>query len=125
MPDQRYSVTVVVSGYDNLVLDLSVWADSAKPAQDEPGSEIPIREATKTSDREDAVPAPTRPDDLKTIQGIGPTFEKKLQRAGIKTLRDLAKADDEAIIVALGSAAAQRARREQWVAQARLASEGE
>lgn len=125
LPGQRYSATVVVSGYDDLVLDLSVWADSPKPAAEKAGSDIPIREVVETPGREKAAPAPIRPDDLKTIQGIGPTYEKKLQQAGIKTFRDLANADEETIAAAIGSAAAQRAVREQWVAQARLAAEGQ
>lgn len=125
LPGQRYSATVVVSGYDDLVLDLSVWADSPKPAADKAGSDIPIREVVETPGREKAAPAPSPPDNLKTIQGIGPTYEKKLQQAGIKTFRDLANADEETIAAAIGSAAAQRAVREQWVAQARLAAEGQ
>lgn len=125
LPGQRYSATVVVSGYDDLVMDLSVWADSPKPAADKAGSDIPIREVVETPGREKAAPAPSPPDDLKTIQGIGPTYEKKLQQAGIKTFRDLANADEETIAAAIGSAAAQRAVREQWVAQARLAAEGQ
>lgn len=125
VPGQRYSATVVVSGYDDLVMDLSVWADSPKPAADKAGSDIHIREVVETPGREKAAPAPSPPDDLKTIQGIGPTYEKKLQQAGIKTFRDLANADEETIAAAIGSAAAQRAVREQWVAQARLAAEGQ
>ena len=125
VPAQRYSATVVVSGYDDLVLDLSVWADSPKPAADKARSDIPIRAVAETPGRERAAPAPSPPDDLKTIQGIGPTYEKKLQQAGIKTFRDLANADEETIAAAIGSAAAQRARREKWVAQARLAAEGQ
>ena len=125
VPGQRYSATVVVSGYDDLVLDLSVWADSPKPAADKAGSDIPVREVAETPDREEAAPARTPPDDLKTIQGIGPTYERKLQQAGIKTFRDLANADEEAITAAVGTAAARRARQEQWVAQARMAAESQ
>ena len=123
MPNQRYSATVVVSGYDDLVLDLSVWADPPKPAADEADSDIPIRDVTKAPGRKEAVKAPTQPDDLKAIQGI-PTYEKKLHQAGIKTFHDLANADEEALAAALGPAAAQRAHREEWVAQARQALEG-
>jgi predicted flap endonuclease-1-like 5' DNA nuclease len=125
VPGQRYSATVVVSGYDDLVLDLSVWADPPKPAADEADSDIPIRDVTKAPGRKEAVKAPTQPDDLKAIQGIGPTYEKKLHQAGIKTFHDLANADEEALAAALGPAAAQRAHREEWVAQARQALEGQ
>lgn len=124
VPGQRYTAAVVVSGYDDLVLDLSVWADSPKPAADKTSSDIPIREVADAPGREKAAPVRTPPDDLKTIQGIGPTYEKKLQQAGIKTFRDLADADEETIAAAIGSAAAQRARREKWAAQARQAAEG-
>ena len=115
---------LAAAGYDDLVLDLSVWADSPKPAKDKAGTDIPIREVEETPGREKAAPARTSPDDLKTIQGIGPTYEKKLKQAGIKTFRDLANADEETISAAIGPAAVERARREKWVAQARQAAKG-
>lgn len=124
VPGQRYSATVVVSGYDDLVLDLSVWADSPKPAKDKAGTDIPIREVEEAPKREKVASARIPPDDLKTIQGIGPTYEKKLKQAGINTFHDLANADEETITAAIGPAAAERARREKWVAQARQAAKG-
>lgn len=59
-------------------------------------------------------------DDLKTIVGIGPALEKKLNASGIFTYRQLAALNDEeiarieAIIKATG-----RIRRDDWIGQAR------
>jgi predicted flap endonuclease-1-like 5' DNA nuclease len=59
-----------------------------------------------------------RADDLTAISGIGPTFAKRLQEAGILTFRDLADSDEERIKEATGAAEWQ-ANPQEWIAAAR------
>jgi NADH-quinone oxidoreductase subunit E len=67
-----------------------------------------------------AAPVVETPDDLKLINGIGPTLEKKLHACGVAGFRDLALLSDadiqriEAVIRFAG-----RIRREDWIGQAK------
>jgi predicted flap endonuclease-1-like 5' DNA nuclease len=59
-----------------------------------------------------------RDDDLKQINGIGPTYERRLKEAGISTLADLAQQTPENLAAALGSKSVQLADPEKWIAEA-------
>jgi predicted flap endonuclease-1-like 5' DNA nuclease len=57
-------------------------------------------------------------DDLTAISGIGPTFARRLQDAGILTFRDLADSDEKRIKEVTGAAAWQ-ANPQEWIVAAR------
>jgi predicted flap endonuclease-1-like 5' DNA nuclease len=61
-------------------------------------------------------------DDLKQIHGIGPTAERRLSEAGIRTLAQLALASPEAIAARAAGLSAQRIAKENWIGQARQLS---
>jgi predicted flap endonuclease-1-like 5' DNA nuclease len=57
-------------------------------------------------------------DDLTVIKGIGIVTQDRLHKAGIRTYGDLAKADPETIIQAVGQKNA-KSRIADWIAQAK------
>ena len=60
------------------------------------------------------------PDDLTVIKGIGPAVQEKLRSLGIKTFRDLARADPEALTEQLkGPQPISKARVRGWIEAAR------
>ncbi len=67
------------------------------------------------------------PDNLLMIDGVGPKLEQFLRRQGIYTFRDLAELDDDRVAALQGRLPQypDRIRRERWVEQARLFSNGE
>lgn len=64
---------------------------------------------------------PAQPDDLTVLKGIGPAIQDKLHAFGIRTFRDLAAADAEALTEQLKSAQTviSQNRVEEWIASAR------
>ena len=64
-------------------------------------------------------------DDLLKIEGIGPKVAKVLRDAGISTFDDLVRAKTDDVQVALNAAGLQMMNPEGWVAQAKLAAEGD
>lgn len=122
--NQVYSATVVVSGFEGLQLQLRVWAQEAEDA----GLAIqpaPARQPPKSKPAGAAKPADMPPDDLTRLKGIGPAYQNKLQKAGIRTYTALAALNESAIQELLGEQALQRSRRDQWRAQAQLAAQGD
>ena len=69
--------------------------------------------------------APKNPDNLKSIKGIGPAFEKRLNRLGIYHFRQIAAwtpAERDWMSQTLGAAA--RIEKDDWIGQAVELSEG-
>jgi predicted flap endonuclease-1-like 5' DNA nuclease len=72
------------------------------------------------------VVAPEPDDDLKRIEGIGPQMSAALQRAGIRTFRQLAGTDDDTLRNAIEAAGLRFAPSlVTWARQARLLAEGD
>lgn len=65
-----------------------------------------------------AAPQPTKADDLTEINGIGPTFAKRLAEAGITTFAAIAASTPEYLREVTHATAV--ANPEEWIAQARL-----
>jgi predicted flap endonuclease-1-like 5' DNA nuclease len=128
VPGQVYEATVIVSGFEDLQLQLQVRADpppapaaeAAPPARRgpvfQPVEETPVPPAAAAAPPPEAAPPA---DDLGQVKGIGPATVRKLHAGGIRTfarLADCAPGDLERI---LGAGGAARAHREQWQEQAR------
>ncbi len=87
-----------------------------------------IRELQGGSTKETAVPLPNipvppapksaAPDDLTTINGIGPVYARRLQEAGITTFAALAAQDPERIAQIVQLKEWQAASPLEWIAQA-------
>ena len=71
-----------------------------------------------------AVTPPAKPDDLTTINGIGPSFAKALNAMGIRTFAQLATQDPDDLAQRMAvRVTADRIRRDKWIEQARSKSE--
>jgi len=83
------------------------------------------RQVTEAGGMRDTAPAAqapvlsTRLDNLILIDGVGPAYVRRLQRAGFTTYRAVFEASDEHLAQVTG-ATVERVRREQWREQARL-----
>jgi hypothetical protein len=64
-------------------------------------------------------------DDLTILEGVGPKVAKVLNRAGILTFEDLARADAGWVQTTLDAAKLQMLNPEGWIAQAKLAAKGD
>lgn len=95
--------------------------EMAHPAPIQPEHVIPVIDNTPppTGGRASTKPAPevARADDLTAIKGIGPTFAKRLNDAGITTFAALAAATPEQLREVTRAPAV--ANPEEWIAQAR------
>jgi predicted flap endonuclease-1-like 5' DNA nuclease len=69
--------------------------------------------------------ASLKPDDLTTIEGIGPKIKSILHAAGVKTFSDLAAMEPEQIKEIITNAGLRLADTTTWPDQARLAASGE
>lgn len=105
-----YEATVVVRGYDDLVLKLVVAPTEAEKQEKEARPEVAQPEAERP------------PDDLTVLLGVGPTYAKRLQEKGINTFADLAALGDEGLQEQFDRRTWQRARRDRWCEQAALAA---
>lgn len=65
-----------------------------------------------------------QPDDLVTLEGIGPKVAKVLNDSGIHSFADLAKANANDIQKILDTAGLQMMNPEGWIEQAKLAAKG-
>jgi predicted flap endonuclease-1-like 5' DNA nuclease len=63
-------------------------------------------------------------DDLKLINGIGPTYEGRLKEAGILTYKDLAQQTPDNLKAITGLKSLQSAAPEKWIAEAQSLSKG-
>lgn len=103
---------------------------SFEPTRTAPAKQSPITEPLKTTNKVKAdeikkapkpvkSPAePAKPDDLTEINGIGPTFAKRLAEAGITTFAAIASSTPEHLREVTHATAV--AKPEEWIAQARL-----
>ncbi len=90
----------------------------AAPAQPIPTAPAPAPERPAQTAGFSA--APSAPDDLLAIKGIGPTFLSLLHEAGISRYAELAAHTPESLSAALGGRVpAERIEREGWIEQAR------
>lgn len=112
LPDQHYSAVIIVSGYDDLELHLSVQPTAVKAAVT--ARPAPAKKAVAEGE-----------DDLTAIAGIGPTFADKLKSAGIQTYRQLAEVDNAFLEETLGKTAVSRAKSGKWQQQARKAAKAQ
>ena len=67
---------------------------------------------------------PLKPDDLTTLEGIGPKINQLLQEAGIRTFAQLAATDVNELKAILEPAKLQFVDPSSWAEQAKLAAEG-
>jgi predicted flap endonuclease-1-like 5' DNA nuclease len=125
-PGEHYTATIAASGYDDLVLDLSVWVEAPPDAAG--ASFRPVASAAKT-DESATASEPSSPsdfavvgDDLTRIKGIGPRYAEKLRKSGITTFTQLAAVDNQLLAEILGPLALRRAERDEWLAQASVAA---
>jgi hypothetical protein len=113
---RQYQATVVVRGYDDLTLALTVTTLPTDPDEEE----IPVYETRPPQ----TTPLPDEPDDLTQIKGIGPALENRLQAAGVTTFALLSQLPAAQIAQLLGQGVQRQAERQQWQEQARLAATG-
>jgi large subunit ribosomal protein L17 len=113
-----------------IVIILVVWWLMSRSTKDEPDFEIHYEEETPITEEGEGTPpedeqAPEpKPDDLASLEGIGPKVEITLQSAGISTFAQLSAADVgklEEILEANGLHFMDPA---SWPEQAQLAAEG-
>ena len=99
-----------------IVLKIETAPADVSPAQ-------PIADITEIPEPEK--PEPTRPDDLKRIEGIGPKIASLLQDAGITTFAQLAATGVEQLREILAAANLRIADPTTWPEQATLAAAGD
>ena len=109
----------------------TVWA---KRRKDEDELDLEVTETTAAEVEPGEAPAPVvetaaatdTADDLTSIKGIGVAIAERLHDAGVTTFAQIAAWSDEDIaeIAPKIKAGADRIKREDWVGQARAASEG-
>ncbi len=105
-PGADYEATVVVRGYDDLVLRLVVTPTAPEPKQDEAAEEQHA------------------PDDLMLLKGLGARYAARLQEKGIYSFAQLAALEDEALQALFDRQMSQQAQRFRWREQAALAANG-
>jgi hypothetical protein len=66
-----------------------------------------------------------QPDDLVTLEGIGPKVARVLNEAGIQSFADLAEAKADEVQKVLDAAGLQMMNPEGWIEQAKLAAKGD
>ncbi len=113
-PDLGWLLWVVLAIF--VVIVVVGWIVSNKKG-DEPVVE------TEAPAEEEA--APTTPDSLKKLEGVGPKVEGVLNEAGISTFAQLASADVEKLREILASAKLQMMDPSGWIEQAELATKGD
>lgn len=125
-PGDLYTGTVVASGFEELQLRLRLWADPARVASIEITPTPTPANNGQPSKKAAPKPKSSQPaDDLSRIKGIGPLYQKKLIEGGVRTFASLADASDETLAALLDANAVDRARRQLWREQARLAVGGD
>lgn len=103
---------MILFGLFGLAVLVGWWAGSRK--QEQVPAEI------------EAVPSKAKtPDDLTTLEGIGPKVARVLGQAGITTFDDLAQADSSEVQKVLDEAGLQMMEPDGWIAQAKLAARGD
>ncbi len=90
--------------------------------EEAPAEEAPVAEEVV---EETVADAPSEPDVLKKLEGIGPKVEQILNEAGITTYAELAKSDADKLREILAEAKLQMMNPDSWAEQAGLAAKGE
>ena len=90
--------------------------------EEAPAEEAPVAEEVV---EETVADAPSEPDVLKKLEGIGPKVEQILNEAGITTYAELAKSDAEKLREILAEAKLQMMNPDSWAEQAGLAAKGD
>ncbi len=82
---------------------------------------------TKKSTKKKTLAKPTKPDNLKKIEGIGPKIEELLHNAGVLTYAQLAKAKPAKLTLILTEAGSRFAFHDpaSWPKQSKMAADGE
>ncbi|MFC7068377.1 helix-hairpin-helix domain-containing protein [Halobaculum lipolyticum] len=103
-------------------VDLTVGRAAAAPDDDSLEGTRPSAEPAPDTEADDEdTAAESAPDDLRAIDGIGPTYAKRLANAGVDTFAALAAADADRVAEAANTSAS---RATEWIAAAeRLAGE--
>ena len=105
-----------------------VWWLMSRSAEGEPDFEVHHEEESSSEEHEaapteeEAAPAP--PDDLVSLEGIGPKVQTLLGEAGINTFSDLASTGTDRLEEILEANGLQFMDPASWPEQAKLASEG-
>ncbi len=102
-------------------------AEAGKAEAEAPAQKEEAVKATEAEKAETEAPAPTGPDDLKRIEGIGPKIAGLLEAAGVKTFAQLSETDVDRIKQILEEAdpnLLNLADPSTWPKQARLAATG-
>lgn len=108
-----------------LALVLWWWLRSAQARKAPiPLSEVATPASIPLHPTADAKPAPSAPDDLKRIAGIGPKISGVLQEAGIRTFAQLAVTNASQLKQILQEAGIRSADPSTWPEQASLAAGG-
>ncbi len=104
---------------DLLLESINSWAEKGE-AYLEKQAEVELEEIDVVIGETEDIEMETAviPDDLTTINGIGPTFAKRFNAAGITTIEQLAALTPEEA-KAISQAADWQADTEEWIAQAK------
>lgn len=105
-----------------------VWKNGWLKQEEEPGHEEHGHEDAAHEDKHahtDSAPVVSKPDDLTTIEGIGPKVAKLLESIGITTFQQLADADLAKLRETLDGAGYKYMEPAGWVEQAALAAKGD
>lgn len=108
-----------------IVIILIVWWAMSRSAKEEPEIEAHVEEGAPEEELEEMeAAAPSKPDNLAILEGIGPKVESLLHEAGINTFAQLAEADVAKLNEILDANKLQMLDPASWPEQAKLASEG-
>ncbi len=94
-----------------------------EPIHEEHSHEHPVHEEEHT--HTEPAPAANQPDDLTTLEGIGPKVAKLLESIGITSFQQLAEADLTKLRQTLDGAGYNYMEPAGWVEQAALAAQGD
>jgi large subunit ribosomal protein L21 len=108
-----------------IVIILIVWWAMSRSTKEEPDIEAHVEDEVIEDELEEVMEAaPSEPDDLAALEGIGPKVQSLLYEAGINTFTQLAEADTAKLNEILDANGLQMLDPATWPEQAKLASEG-
>ncbi|KAB1197118.1 MULTISPECIES: class III poly(R)-hydroxyalkanoic acid synthase subunit PhaC [Haloferax] len=118
-PTGHIGLSVSSSSHEQLWPDVCEWfaersaTDEATTQSSDADSSSPVEEMETPEPDADAT---AQTDDLETIDGIGPNYAQRLRDAGVTSPTDLANADADALVAAIGVGAE---RVQTWIDEAR------
>ena len=117
---------LIVVGMPALVLLIWLWLRRRAEEEAAPAVRIEITPPPDPTKKSVPVaePAPSKPDDLKRIEGIGPKIAGLFQTTGITTFAQLAATDVDQLKAILKEAGIRIANPSTWPEQASLAAAG-